>query len=180
MRRRLSLAGLSLIAMTVLAGPVTADSGTVAVPLPAPADCGTDTALTFVRKHLNPANHMGTLMIRIASLTPNYKEALAKAKEEGFEEQASKHILISLQASVQRNLPVWECNLSETYAAFLTDDQLASIMESGKASPEFEKMTAVMGKIDDKMKTLSEDMMKAALAEFINDAYTFVMEYEKP
>ncbi|NMM42880.1 hypothetical protein HH303_00210 [Rhodospirillaceae bacterium KN72] len=180
MRRRLSLAGLSLVALTVFAGPASAESGTVSVPLPAPADCGTDTALTFVRKHLHPASHMGSMMIRIASLTPNYKEALAKAKEEGFEEEASKHFIGALRESVQRHLPIWECNLSETYATFLTDAQLASIMESGDSSPEFEKMTAAMGKIDEKMKTLSEDMMKAALADFINDAYTFAMEYKKP
>lgn len=180
MRRRLSLAALLLIAFSIFAGPAMAQSGTVTVPLPAPADCGTDTALAFVRKHLNPANHMGSMMVRIASLTPNYKEALAKAKDEGFEEQASKHILNSLRASVRRNLPIWECNLSETYSAFLTDAQLASITERGDSSPEFEKMTAAMGKIDEKMKALSEDMMKAALAEFINDAYTFAMEYEKP
>lgn len=86
---------------------------------------------------------------------------------------------LQIDAAVEKYGPQWQTNMAQAWSPLLTDEEMASLMAEGAASPYSEKYSGLRAQAGQAMQASSEDLFKEILTEVIAETQLSLQEISK-
>ena len=156
--RTLGLPFALALILSLQPAPLSAEEACAARPL----------ALTFSKDFLNARLMLSRMVIDVASRSQPFQMATISAQREGRAQEIMPQVQSRLEATVDRHVAQWACNLALAYQDHYTDEEMQSMLDKPETSPHLPKLQQTGEAVGETMRELSSPILGAAATELSN------------